>query len=205
MNTEDAERKRISKEVHDSLGQTLSATALNMDKINQEISVLSPKQQDRFVNLTDLINQAVSESRNIAHNLMPSTLNDFGYSLAVENMIESLKGATDTQFKFYTNYSSGRLDQPTELGLYRITQEAVNNSIKHAQAKTVTVQLMCYPDLIILTIEDDGTGFDSKNASEMSRFGLNSMENRARSLNAEFSLASKIGKGTVITLQIHIK
>lgn len=205
MNTEDRERKRISKEVHDSLGQTLSAIALNMDKVNQEISVLSEKQQDRFTNLTNLINQAVVESRNIAHNLMPSTLNDFGYSLAVENMIDSLKGATDTQFKFYTNYKSGRLDQQTELGLYRITQEAVNNSIKHAKAKSVTIQLMCYPDIIILTIEDDGIGFDLTNSKELNRFGLNSMENRARSLNAEFSLDSEPDKGTVITLQIHIK
>ena len=205
MNTEDMERKRISKEVHDSLGQTLSAIALNMDKVNQEVSILSEKQQARFGNLTSLINQAVDESRNIAHNLMPSTLNDFGYSLAVENMIDSLKGATDTEFKFYTNYKSGRLEQPIELGLYRITQEAVNNSIKHAKAKTVTIQLMCYPDIIILTIEDDGAGFDLKNSDELSRFGLNSMENRARSLNAEFSLDSEPKKGTVITLQIHIK
>ncbi len=205
MNTEDAERKRISKEVHDSLGQTLSAIALNMDKVNQEISVLSQVQQDRFTNLTNLINQAVDESRNIAHNLMPSTLNDFGYSLAVENMIDSLKGATDTQFKFYSNYQSGRLNQPTELGLYRITQEAVNNSVKHAKAKTITIQLMCYPDIVILTIEDDGIGFDSKNKQEVNRFGLNSMGNRARSLNAEFSLDSEKGKGTVITLQLHIK
>lgn len=205
MNTEDMERKRISKEVHDSLGQTLSAIALNMDKVNQEVSILSEKQQTRFGNLTNLINQAVDESRNIAHNLMPSTLNDFGYSLAVENMIDSLKGATDTEFKFYTNYKSGRLDHSIELGLYRITQEAVNNSIKHAKAKTVTIQLMCYPDIIILTIEDNGEGFDLKNSDELSRFGLNSMENRARSLNAEFSLDSEPEKGTVITLQIHIK
>lgn len=205
MNTEDRERKRISKEVHDSLGQTLSAIALNMDKVNQEASILGDKQQERISKLTGLINQAVDESRNIAHNLMPSTLNDFGYSLAVENMIDSLKGATDTQFKFYTNCNSGRLAQPTELGLYRITQEAVNNCIKHAKAKTVTIQLMCYPDIIILTIEDDGIGFDLKNNNELSRFGLNSMENRARSLNAEFSLDSEPDKGTVITLQIHIK
>lgn len=205
LNTEDRERKRISKEVHDSLGQTLSAIALNMNKINQDISPLSKKENERLTKLTNLINQAVNESRNIAHNLMPSTLNDFGYPLAVENMLDSLKGATDTQFNFYTNYKSGRLDQPTELGLFRITQEAVNNSIKHAQAKSVTIQLMCYPDILILTIEDDGTGFDKRNKKEQNRFGLNSMENRARSLNAEFSLDSEQNKGTVITLQIHLK
>ncbi|MCF6351655.1 MAG: transporter substrate-binding domain-containing protein [Cyclobacteriaceae bacterium] len=205
MNTEDRERTRISKEVHDSLGQTLSVIALNMDKVNQEVSQLSEKQQERFKNLNILINQAVNESRNIAHNLMPSTLSDFGYSLAVENMIETLKGATDTTFNFYTNYNENRLGKSAELGLYRITQEAVNNIIKHAQAKNVTIQLMCYPDIAILTIEDDGVGFDLHNSNELSRFGLNSMENRARSLNAEFSLASEPGKGTVITLQIHIK
>jgi len=205
MNTEDAERKRISKEVHDSLGQTLSAIALNMDKVNQEVAVLGKKQQERFINLTNLINQAVNESRNIAHNLMPSTLNDFGYSLAVENMVESLRGATDTQFKFYSNYELGRLNQTSELGLYRITQEAVNNSVKHAKAKTITIQLMCYPDIVILTIEDDGIGFDSKSIDDVNRFGLNSMENRARSLNAEFSLDSEENKGTVVTVQLHIK
>ncbi len=205
MNTEDRERARISKEVHDSLGQTLSAIALNMDKVNQEVSQLGEKEQKRFSNLNKLINQAVNESRNIAHNLMPSTLSDFGYSLAVENMIETLKGATDTKFNFYTNYNENRLDKSAELGLYRITQEAVNNIIKHAQAKNVTIQLMCYPDIVILTIEDDGVGFDLHNSNELSRFGLDSMENRARSLNAEFSLDSELGKGTVITLQIHMK
>ncbi len=203
MNTEDRERTRISKEVHDSLGQTLSAIALNMDKVNQEISLLGKKEQKRLINLNKLINQAVIESRNIAHNLMPSTLSDFGFLLAVENMIETLKDATETRFNFYTNYKKKGLEKSAELGLYRITQEAVNNIMKHAQAKNVTIQLMCYPDIIILTIEDDGIGFDLKNTKEISRFGLNSMENRARSLNAEFSLDSEVGKGTVITLQIH--
>ncbi len=205
MNTEDRERTRISKEVHDSLGQTLSAIALNMDKVNQEVALLGDKEQERFKNLNILISQAVIESRNIAHNLMPSTLSDFGYSLAVENMIDTLKGATETKFNFYTNYSVKRLAESAELGLYRITQEAVNNIIKHAQAKNVTIQLMCYPDIVILSIEDDGIGFDLNNSNELSRFGLNSMENRARSLNAEFSLDSEVGKGTVITLQIHMK
>ena len=205
INTEDRERKRISKEIHDSLGQTLSAIALNLDKLNQEKSVLSEKQQTRFNKITTLINQAVVESRTIAHNLMPSTLNDFGYSLAVENMLDSLEGATNTQFKFYSNYQPNKLSQDVELGLFRITQEAINNSIKHAKAKSVTIQLMCYPDIIILTIEDDGKGFDVYDTKEKSRFGLKSMENRARSLNAEFSLDSELEKGTVITLQIHSK
>ena len=205
MDTEDRERRRISKEIHDSLGQTLSAIALNMDMVDKEIDLLSGKQQDRFKKIAALVNEAVAESRNIAHNLMPSTLNDFGYALAVENMLDSLEGVTDTQFKFYSNYAPGLLDQTIELGLYRITQEAVNNSIKHSKAKSVTIQLMCYPDIVILTIEDDGEGFDLKNTNEISRFGLNSMENRARSINAEFSIDSEQGKGTVITLQMHLK
>ena len=205
MDTEDQERKRISKEIHDSLGQTLSAIALNMDMVDKEIDLLSEKQQERFKKVATLVNDAVVESRNIAHNLMPSTLNDFGYSLAVENMIDSLEGATDIQFKFYSNYEPDLLDQTVELGLYRITQEAVNNSIKHSDAKSITIQLMCYPDMVILTIEDDGKGFDPKNTDEISRFGLNSMENRARSINAEFSIDSELGKGTVVTLQMHLK
>jgi PAS domain S-box-containing protein len=205
MHTEDRERKRISKEIHDSLGQTLSAISLNMDKVGQDIVVLPKQQQERFTNLTVLINQAASESRNIAHNLMPSTLNDFGYSSAVENMLDAIRGAADTEFRFNTNYESGQLSQSTELGLYRVTQEAVNNIIKHAKAKSVVIQLMCYPDIVILTIEDDGIGFDLKNISELSKFGLRGMENRARSLNAEFNLDSEPNKGTTITLQIHIK
>lgn len=205
MDTEDQERRRISKEIHDSLGQTLSAIALNMDMVDKEIELLSEKQQERFKKVAALVNEAVIESRNIAHNLMPSTLNDFGYRLAVENMLDSLEGATNTQFKFYTNYETGKLDQAIELGLYRITQEAVNNSIKHSKAKSVTIQLMHYPDMLILTVEDDGEGFSLKNTDEISRFGLNSMENRARSLNAEFSIDSEPGKGTVVTLQMHLK
>ena len=91
------------------------------------------------------------------------------------------------------------------MSLFRITQEAVNNIIKHAAATTVTIQLMHYEDMAILTIEDNGKGFDANSVDENRKFGLNSMHNRALSVHGTFTLDSQIDKGVIITVHVPLK
>jgi PAS domain S-box-containing protein len=202
LETEDRERKRISKEIHDSLGQTLSAISLNMDMVSKQVDRLDAKAQEKFGKSLELVHLAVSESRSISHNLMPVTLDDFGFVVAVENMLESIGDAASIQFGFYSNLKGKRLSKNVELSLFRITQEAVNNIIKHAGAKAVTIQLMSYDDVAILTIEDNGKGFDVENVDESSKFGLSSMRNRATSVHGTLTLDSRTDKGTIITVHV---
>ena len=202
LDTADKERKRISKEIHDSIGQTLSAISLNMDMVNKDKKGLGEKAQQKLAKSIELVHMAVQESRSISHNLMPATLSDFGYVLSVENMIESVEDLGGTQYKFYTNLKDERLPENFELGLFRITQEAINNVIKYAEAKEVVIQLLRHDDIVILTIEDDGKGFEQNDLDEISIFGLNSMKNRALAIHASFTLDSAPGRGTIITVEV---
>ena len=92
--------------------------------------------------------------------------------MAVENMLENIGDSANIQFTIYSNLGEKRLSENIELSLFRITQEAVNNIIKHAAATTVTIQLMHYEDTAILTIEDNGKGFDVNSVDENRKFGL---------------------------------
>ena len=187
------------------MGQTLSAISLNMDMVSKQSDSLGTKAKEKFTKTVDLLHLAIAESRSISHNLLPVTLDDFGYVVAVENMLESIGDSANIQFTFYSNLGDSRLSENIELSLFRITQEAVNNIIKHASATTVTIQLMHYDDVAILTIEDNGKGFDAKSVDENRKFGLNSMRNRAMSVHGTFTLDSQIDKGVIITVHVPLK
>lgn len=203
IETEDRERKRIAKEIHDSLGQNLTTASLHLDAVRKEIDLLSSRQREKFLIGFDFLNQAISEARNIAHNLMPKAIEDFGYVLAIDSLIESLEPVTDTHFEFYNNLQGQRLPEQIELNLYRITQEGLNNIIKYAKASKVTIQLMHHNHSAILTIEDNGLGFDiGKLKDKTATFGVNSMRSRASSIKGELHIDSKPNQGTNITIEI---
>ena len=205
LETEDIERKRISNELHDSLGQNLTVAVMNFDAIKKEINQLNDLSRKKFETGMTFLQQAFNESLNIAHNLMPPAIDDFGYVLSVESILEGMKGASKTIFQFYNNLEEERLNSTIELALFRITQEAINNILKYAKAENATIQLMKYPDMIILTIEDDGIGFNLKKMKLNNMFGINSMRNRAVSVSGIFQLDSHPGKGTHITVEIPLK
>lgn len=202
LETEDRERKRIAKELHDSLGQLLTASSLNLDAIREQIKTLDAKSQKKYQNALEFLTQAIRESRGISHNLMPKAIEDFGLVAAVESMLEGLIAATPARFVFYQNLEEKRLPYTLELALYRITQEAVTNILKYASAKEVIIQLMMYPDMVILTIDDDGRGFDPKELDPKNSFGITGMKNRVSSFGGVFSLDSGAGRGTLITIEI---
>ncbi|MEO1049998.1 MAG: PAS domain-containing protein [Bacteroidota bacterium] len=203
IETEDRERMRIAKELHDNLGQKLTTVSLNFNSLKKETGTLSEKGQGKFLKGLEYLKMAINESREISHNLMPSVIEDFGYVLAVQNMIYDLEDASGVDFSFYDNLSGERLERKVEVNLYRITQEAINNILKYANASKVTVQLMKLDDYLVLTIEDDGVGFNVKNTLRgPNSFGLNSMKNRTYALQGKFHIDSGHDNGTSITIEI---
>ncbi|UII20456.1 PAS domain-containing protein [Fulvivirga ligni] len=206
IETEDRERQRIAKELHDSLGQKLTTVSLNFNSLKKDIELNNTSVKKLNTGL-NYLKEAIKDSREIAHNLMPQSIQDFGYVLSVQSLLADIGVVTDTKFEFYDNLDGARLPKNIELHLYRVTQEAVNNVLKYAKAKHVNIQLMLYEDEVVLTIEDDGVGFDyqKKMEDENQSFGLRSMTNRINSIFGSIEIDSSKGNGTVVIVEVPIK
>jgi signal transduction histidine kinase len=199
LETEDRERARLAKDVHDNLGQILMAVSLNLESVSRETNLLGNKNQNKLSNALHYLGQAIQESRELAHSLMPKAISDYGYTLAVQSLIEKL-GAEHVEINFYHNLEKERLNAKIELALFRITQEALTNILKHSEAAEVTIQLIKHSDQLILTIEDNGKGFDYN--QQQKYFGINSMRNRASTISGIFTVETKLGAGTTLMIEI---
>jgi PAS domain S-box-containing protein len=206
METEDRERTRISKEIHDGLQQTLSLSAMMFDNMNQSTALDqdSKKQLQEGINH---LNRAMEECREIAHRLMPVSITDFGLLLSIENLVRDMNNSGSIEVSFITNMTdSNRLKLTTETSLFRIVQEALNNINKHASAKACSIQLLKIGEKIQLTIEDDGIGFDPKGElRDVAKLGLKNMENRATSMSGQFIMESKLNGGSLIICRIPLQ
>ena len=202
IETEDNERKRIAKELHDSLGQKLTTASLNFNSLKKDMEI-DQKGFSKLITGLNSLNAAIKDSRDIAHNLMPRSIENFGFVPSVESMIAEIDSVSDIKFEFYDNLEGDRFDEKLEVNLYRIVQEAVNNILKYSQAKNVTIQLMRYEEDLVLTVEDDGIGFIVEEVLAGNNcFGLKSMRNRVNSLSGNFNLDSFPNRGTSITIEL---
>ena len=201
---QEEERIRIATDLHDGLGQMLTAVSYttqeiqNMDESNiEEREKLTTKIQEQ-------IDKAIKESKNLAHNLIPIVLKDFGLIVAIKNLIERAKDLYDIDFTFNAIDFNERIDVKLEKAIYRICQESLNNIVKHSKAKNVDYQIFRQDQLIVLVIDDDGVGFDIKSLEEKSikGIGLISMRERVLAFGGTFSINSQIGKGTEIIVEI---
>ncbi len=202
----DNERSRVAKELHDGLGQHLTAASLNLNSLIPEISKLGEKNAGKFENGIRFLKTAIEESRNIAHNLMPKAIEDFGIILSLKSLFNQIEKSTKLKINFYENIGEKiRLDMQVELNIFRITQEAINNVIKHADATEIFVQLMLHPNEIIYTFEDNGKGFDKIILNSGKKgIGIKSMYNRAKAMSGHCDVDSSIDQGTTITIVIPI-
>lgn len=203
----DNERSRVAKELHDGLGQSLTAASLNLNSLIPDIGKMGEKNKEKLENGIKFLRTAIEESRNIAHNLMPKAIEDFGIVLSLKSLFNQTEKATGLSINFYETIGEKiRLDMQVELNIYRITQEALNNVIKHANASEVTVQLMLHPNEIIYTFEDNGVGFDKLVTNSGKKgIGIKSMCNRAKAMSGDCDVESSEGEGTTITIIIPIE
>lgn len=206
LKTENIERSRISREIHDGLQQTLTISSLNFQSAKKESSKFSSIAFDKFETGWKYLQESIVESRTVAHSLMPKAIIDFGVISAFENLINQLDESSETtEFIFFHNFKKERIkNQEIEITLYRILQEAINNIIKYAKAKSVTIQLKNYHEMYMLTVEDDGIGFDVSSITQKSSgLGFQSMKNRLDAIDGFLEIDSKIGNGTTIIIQIN--
>ncbi|TRX66168.1 PAS domain-containing protein [Carboxylicivirga sp. M1479] len=202
LETEDRERSRIARDIHDSLQQTMSTALLNFEKVRSSIGTDDELLTERYQTGYDYLKKAISDSRFLAHKLMPKVVDENGLALAIDALVGALKGSSDTDIQFYQNLNEERLPLAAEMTMYRIVQEAVNNVLKYAKAQECIIQLFKRNNIVTLTIEDDGLGFDLK--KEGGSFGLNSMRTRAESIGAFYQIETDLGRDTQILIELSL-
>jgi signal transduction histidine kinase len=199
---QEAERGRLARELHDGIGPLLSTLNLYLEGLQPEFQNLNPEARQKYQSIRTLVNSLTREIRNISGALMPAAVEDLGLVAAVEDMVEKTKESAGIDVHFYHSGLKNRLDHLAELGLYRIIQELVNNTVKYAKARHVNVQLIRHKESVVLTYEDDGTGFDVETVMPAKGFGLRDIQARVKSLGGNFSLDTSPGRGLIATVEI---
>ena len=197
ITTEEKERKKIASDLHDGLGQILTAAKINLANISEEDN------GEKLKNVKELVNAALHESKAMALNLMPLTLKENGLTESIKNICAKYNkpGAQEISF---TTYDIPNLLAPiVEVNVYRICQELINNAIKYSQARKIFLQLFCRDTKLIIQIEDNGTGFDKNKISQAS-LGLNILKERVTLLNGEIEIDSVLEKGTNIFIELSL-
>ncbi len=204
IEAQEAERKRIAKDLHDGIAQELVALKLGMMALQGKIEKVAPTEARKLHQLSEQLNTSCTEVRTISHVMMPPTLGQFGLVPSLEMLIRSTfeNLELDTEFEHYN--LPERLDEKTELGLYRITQELLNNIIKHAQAQKVLLQLYQAGNNLILRIEDNGRSFNFDQARRKGSMGLLNILSRVSTLGGTFTSEKGSSQGTVSTIRVPI-
>jgi signal transduction histidine kinase len=188
----------ISQEIHDNVGQTLSVIKLNLHLLEALKEKPAPAQlQDTM----DLLTKAIQDLRNISRNLYAENIQQFNLLDSLRDELELIARTGMFQAELATAGEYTKLDARSELVLFRIIKEALNNCIRHAHAKSISIGVRYEPYLLILTVADDGIGFSSTGANP-DGMGLRSMQDRAQLLGAQFSSHSTLGKGTLISVKL---
>ncbi len=192
VQTQEGERERVAKELHDSLGGILSTTKLYFDQLK-----IKDEQQQQKV--ASLLNDALKETRAIAYAILPKTLHKYGLIPALEGLANQINEAQQVQVIVQYFGKVPTLSEEQALMLYRIVQELLNNTIKHAQADEVLIQLTFENSSIELLFEDDGIGFDIETANY--GMGIRNVQSRVEYLNGKLSIDSEVGVGTTFEMR----
>lgn len=202
---QEEERRRIAREIHDGLGQMLTAVKFNVE-ILEDTPALTDGDRGKLDEIKGLLDNVMTEAREISYNLMPSVLEDFGLSPALQFFCETFSSRLKIKVSYQAHGVNGRFDRGLEVNLYRIAQEAMTNIVKHAEATSIDVQLLKDDRGIRMTIEDDGKGFRGspvpRAAGGGGGMGILSMRERAASFGGTLTIESAPGKGTTILVNI---
>jgi signal transduction histidine kinase/ligand-binding sensor domain-containing protein len=197
LSSQEEERKRIAVDLHDDLGGRLSSLKLYMQASARGIS---EEQRATFRDTTRLLDEAISELRNILFNLSPKTLDENGLEAAVVDLGRNIEKITG--LKVETNIDTGglKLGRPVQYALYRITQELINNTLKHSKAVAAYISLINREDGLVFLYEDNGKGFIMEEIKM--GYGLTNIKTHAQAIFADLTIDTSPGKGLALTLII---
>lgn len=204
LEAEIKERTRIGTELHDSLGQMLSATRLQLEVLQQRKQLPEERIKQLLDTSIHSLDEAFVELRSISHNLAPTLLSEKGLPEALRNLADRINQSK----KFHVNLEMFGMDLPLdgliEHSLFRIIQELINNTIKHAKASCLNIQIIRSDSEITLMAEDNGCGFDLNDPKINNKGGLHSIKSRVENLNCSLFIDSMIGRGTIVSVVVPI-
>lgn len=197
INATEEERKRISKDLHDGIGQQLSA--LKMALTNVSVKMENAELRDNMEQITDQFSKSADEVRQVSHQMMPRALMEEGLVNAIEDLLKSSFQFSDISYDFEYHNIDGRFEERIEISLYRVLQELINNIIKHANASSVSVQLMKNKNKLLLFVEDNGKGMNNESPNG---HGLLNIKSRLDMVSGTVNYTPSPESGTSATISI---
>lgn len=192
------EKRRIAREIHDGIGQAISTVRMHLDFMMSKVEDADAKNDMGRIN--QLITEIATELRNLSHDLMPSSLVDFGLITAVTTLIRRVNQTQSIYVHFENDLSDMDIPYNYALNIYRIIQELINNAIKHASCKEVKIKLTIRQNIIKLVVSDDGKG---RSTTEKNKgIGLYNIKNRLDSLNGQLKIETAKQRGFKVTINI---
>lgn len=201
MEAEENERERIARDLHDGVGQMMSAAKMNLSAFESAAAFSDEEQKKAFEKIINLVDDSCREVRTVSHIMMPNALLKNNLADAIREFVSKLNTRT-LNVDVYTEGLDQRLDSGVETMLYRVVQECVNNTIKHAAATNLDISLIRDKDGISGTIEDNGKGFDAQDPGIRNGIGIRNITSRIDYLKGSIDIDSAPGRGTLIALHV---
>ena len=200
---EEQERTRLAKDLHDGLGGMLSGIKYSFQTMKGNL-IMTPENHQAFERSMDMLDSSIREMRRVAHNMMPEALVKFGLDTALKDFCTDINqtGALNVSYQSI-GMETSVIEQTTAITIYRIVQELINNTMKHAAAKNAIVQVSRTNGILSVTVEDDGKGFDTAVLSQVRGIGWDNIKNRVEFLKGTLDVDSQPGKGTSVHIELN--
>lgn len=204
MKGEEQERSRLAKDLHDGLGGMLSGVKYNLHQVKENL-VMTDENLQAFEHSLQMLDSSITEMRRVAHNMMPEALLRFGLDASLRDFCNQVAVSGILRISYQSIGMENRTpEQSLAITIFRVTQELLNNSIKHAAARQVIVQLAAEGNQLTLTVEDDGNGFDTHDLKASKGIGWKNIRSRLEYHNGKLDLRSAPGKGTSVYIEFTV-
>lgn len=199
------EQARIAREIHDELGQMLTAIKMDISSAGKKIGKSEADVRNHLTNALSLVDDTIKSVRKIASELRPSVLDDLGLEAALDWQSQEFeKHNPDIQCIFYSSVHDLVIEKNTATALYRIYQESLTNVARHSGATKVKAELNHFDNMLILTVTDNGKGFDPEKIKNKKSLGLVVMKERVLMINGDITIDSEPEKGTTVTVKVDL-
>jgi signal transduction histidine kinase len=201
---QEEERKRVARELHDEVGQALTALIMSLGSAEQALPPRLGALKERLSELTTVTAETLEEIRRLILDLRPSLLDDLGLLPAIGWYAENYLTKAGVEVELKATNMDKRLPPQVEITLFRILQEAITNIVKHSEAKRTRISLDLRDSVVHAVVEDDGKGFDMEQVKGLGRLGLVGVQERVSLLEGSFNIHSSPGEGTKLEVAIPV-
>lgn len=198
IKTQEEERERIAKDLHDEVGSKLNVIHLYLHQLLKK----QPEAKESVSEMITVLKDTIQTSRRISHDLLPPTLDKFGLAVAIEELSEVVEQANDMQLQLELEGERPQgIDKIVEINLFRVLQELISNTLKYAKASEVRIKLWQNEEKVILNYADNGLGFDPDKKEHQKGLGMKNIESRLQMIGADLDLKSSPGKGVQVQIE----